>query len=165
MIEVLMFDLGMTLIDQNDDPFPHVADALTAIAGFKTATGKPLASCLVSDFELTTPPTTAAKVNAIFAKYLDILDGTTLRPLFEPVRRRVTLSTHANVMKPDKKIFETALKRLGSHAKLEDCLFITENATHIEAARRTLHMQTLQFGRDFDDWSQAPALIAHLVAP
>jgi hypothetical protein len=165
MIQVLMFDLGMTLVDQNRQPFPHVTAALTAISNFQTAAGKPLASCLVSDFDLAEPPVTAAKVNAIFERYLQILDGTSLRPFFEPVKKRVTLSTNAGVRKPDAKIFQTALHRLGSKAKLEDCMLITEDAPHIEAARTTLHMQALQFGKDFDDWSQAPALIAHLVAP
>jgi FMN phosphatase YigB (HAD superfamily) len=56
MIKVVMFDLGDTLIDANDHPFPHVADALTAIAGFKTAEGNPLKSCLVSDFAMAPVP-------------------------------------------------------------------------------------------------------------
>src|SRR5215472_9201578 len=107
MIRVLMFDLGMTLVDQENRPFRHVPAALTAIAKFETKGGKPLESCLVSDFDLAPPPVTAAKVNAIFKRYLEILDTTTLRPFFEPVKNRVTLSTHAGVMKPDRKIFET----------------------------------------------------------
>src|ERR1044071_2374804 len=131
MIQVLMFDLGKTLVDQNTHPFPHVTAALTAIAAFKTESGKRLASCLVSDFDLSSP-FTPAKVNAKVAQYLAILDTTTLRPFFEPVKKRVTLSTHANAMKPDRKIFETALQRLGSTAQLEDCLFITEEASHIK---------------------------------
>lgn len=48
MIQVLIFDLGMTLIDENQQPFPHVAAALTAIATFKTAAGTPVLSCLSS---------------------------------------------------------------------------------------------------------------------
>jgi FMN phosphatase YigB (HAD superfamily) len=164
MIQVLMLDLGNTLVDQNSHPFPHVAAALTAIAAFKTEAGNPLLSCLVSDFHLATP-FTPQNVKARFAEYLAILDTTTLRPFFEPVSKRITLSTHANAMKPDRKIFAKALQRLGAVAPLEDCLFITEDAGHIAAARSDLHMQTLQFGNDFNDWSQAPALITHLVAP
>jgi len=49
------------------------------------------------------------------------------------------------VNKPDRKIFETALQRLGVTAALTECLFITENAAHIQAARNTLHMKALQF--------------------
>jgi FMN phosphatase YigB (HAD superfamily) len=49
MIRVVIFDLGMTLIDGNRRPYPHVEDALRAIARLRTADGKPLRSCLVSD--------------------------------------------------------------------------------------------------------------------
>ena len=171
MIKVVMFDLGQTLIDASNRPFDHVREALTAIAGFRTADSKPLASCLVSDFKMAAPPITAAKVKPLFEEYLAILDTTGLREFFEPVSKRVTLSTHAGVNKPDRAVFKKALSRLHNKATLHECLFITENAEHIHAARQTLGMTTLQFktpgatGFDFDDWSQAPALIAHLVDP
>jgi hypothetical protein len=164
-----MYDLGMTLIDEHNRPFEHVREALKTISGFKTTDGKPLRSCLVSDFTMATPPVTAAKVRPIFKQYLDVLDQTGLRPLFEPVQRRVTLSTHANALKPDRLVFEKALTRLRIHASLEECLLITENGAHIDAVHNKLHMHTLRFRSgqnhvfDFDDWSQAPALIAHLV--
>jgi hypothetical protein len=166
-----MFDLGMTLIDEHHRPFPHVEDALTAISGFKTADGKKLLSCLVSNFGLVSEPVTDAKVKASFDQFLTILDGTGLRPFFEPVDKRVTLSIHGNVEKPNRKIFEEALRRLGAQASLDQCLFVTEEADHIKAARDTLGMTTLQFRSagssdfDFDDWAEAPALIANLVAP
>jgi len=171
MIQVVMFDLGMTLIDGENRPFPHVESALTAISGFKTVNGKPLRSCLVSDFTMPPSPVTAEKVTALFNEYLAILDQTGLRPFFEPVNKRITLSTQAGVRKPDRKIFETALQRLGASVPLEECLFITEEATHIAAASNTLHMKTLQFRSatssefDFDNWAEAPGLVANLVAP
>lgn len=171
MIRVAMFDLGLTLIDAHNQPFDHVADALTAISKFKTADGKPLRSCLVSDFTMVTPPVTAKKVRPLFDEYLEVLDQTGLRPFFEPVQRRVTLSTHANALKPDRAVFETALRRLRVPVGLEQCLLITENTSHIKVARTRLRMKALQFSAtgsrpfDFDDWAQAPALIAHLVDP
>ena len=171
MIKVVMFDLGGTLIDDARQPFPHVNDALTAIAEFKTTDGEALRSCLVSDFTMPSAPVTAAKITALFNEYLDILEETGLRSFFEPVGKRVTLSTQAGEVKPDRKIFEKALQRLGADAELEECLLITENAAHINKARTALHMQTLQFGSagagqpDFDDWAEAPALVAKLVAP
>ena len=171
MIRVVMFDLGSTLVDNDVHPFAHVEDALTAISDFKTADGKPLLSCLVSDFTMPPAPVTDAKVAGLFNEYLAILDATGLRPFFEPVNERVTLSTQAGVKKPDRKIFETALQRLGAGVGLEECLFITEDAVHIEKARDVLKMGTLQFRSggssqfDFDDWAEAPALIANLVAP
>lgn len=162
MIRVVFFDLGMTLIDAANKPFPHVEEALTAIASFETSDGKPLRSCLVSDFKPATPPAT---VTALFNEYLAILDGTGLKPFFEPVKKRVTLSTHAKASKPDRKIFEKALKRLGASVPFEECLLVTENVSHIAAVRGQLHMKGLTFGADFDDWADAPALIANLVAP
>ena len=171
MIKVLMFDLGDTLIDAQRQPFAHVREALAAIARLKTAAGKPLRSCLVSDFPLAAPPATASKVAVLFAQYLVVLDASGLRPLFEPVAKRVTLSTHAGVMKPDRAVFEKALRRLGVAATLEECLLVTEDAGHVKAARGTLHMQALRFrppgaaAGDFADWADAPALIAHQVAP
>jgi hypothetical protein len=165
-----MFDLGLTLIDANDRLFPHVKEALTAISGFTTADGKRLLSCLLSDFTMPEPPVTPAKISTIFKQYLAILDETGLRSFFEPVKKRVTLSTHAGVQKPERQIFETALRRLGANLALADCLFVTENSAHIRAARETLGMQTLQFRPPagefgFNDWAQAPSLIANLVAP
>lgn len=169
MIKVIMFDLGGTLIDASNRSLPHVNEALTAIAEFKTASRRLVRSCLVSDFTLVPPPVTAAKLAVIFRDYLAVLDRAELRTLFEPVQKRVTLSTHAGVMKPDRRVFEVALRRLGSKASLAECLFITENAAHITHARASLKMSTLQFRSvganrfDFDDWAQAPALIAHLL--
>ena len=171
MIRIVMFDLGLTLIDEQNRPFAHAPEALAAISKFKTSDKKPLRCCLVSDFTMATPPVTAKKVRPLFEEYLHILDKTGLRPFFEPVDRRVTLSTHANAVKPDRAVFEMALHRLRVRATFEECLFITENTGHIKAARTTLRMQTLQFSGtssrpfDFDDWAQAPALVAHLVDP
>ena len=171
MIRIVMFDLGLTLVDLHNRPFKHVPEALAAIASLKTADAKPLRYCLVSDFTMPAPPTTARKVREIFDRYLGLLDQTGLRPYFEPVQRRVTLSTHAGVMKPHRTVFEVALRRLRADVTLEECLLVTENGVHIKAARDELHMQTLRFRAsgstsfDFGNWSQAPALIAHLLAP
>ena len=169
MIRVVLFDLGMTLIDAANRPFPHVQEALTAIQSLTTADGKKLLTGLLSDFDLASPPVTPAKITAIFNRYLTVLDGTSLRPFFEPVQRRVTLSTHAGVLKPNRKIFETALTRLRSTATLAECLFMTENQDHVRVARSDLGMSALQFRSsasatfDFDDWRQAPAKVAHLM--
>lgn len=170
MIRVVMFDLGMTLIDSANQPFANVKNALTAISGLKTADRETLHSCLVSDFTMAMPMTDA-KVTTLFDEYLAILDATGLRPFFEPVTKRVTLSTQAGVSKPNPKIFKKALQRLGISISLKECLFITENAAHIRKARDTLKMKTLQFRSagsneyDFEDWADAPGLIANLVAP
>jgi FMN phosphatase YigB (HAD superfamily) len=170
MIKVVMFDLGDTLIDRDRQPFPHVREALAAIADLRTADSHLLSSCLVSDFDMAAPPITDAKVKPLFDEYVAILDGTGLREFFEPVDKRVTLSTHVGVHKPARAVFEKALERLQSQANLQECLLITENAEHIRAARQHLGMTTLQFRSqgstefDFDDWSAVPALIIGLGA-
>ena len=163
MLRVIFFDLGNTLIDAARQPFPHVKEALTAISSFAAADGGPLRSCLVSDFTMASSPVTAVKVTALFNQYLAILDTTGLRPFFEPVDSRVTLSTHAKALKPDRKIFDKALQRLGaSGVPFGECLLITEEPAHIQTVRAKLHMRALQFKVDFDDWSKAPELIASL---
>ena len=169
MIRVVFFDLGGTLIDDQKQPFAHAALALGTIAGFRTAAGKPLRSALVSDFTPVAPPLTAARIKPVFDEYLALLQATGLRLHFEPVARRVTLSTHAGVNKPAQAVFEKALQRLQVKATLDQCVLITENKGHVLAVRKTLGMQALRFGPagergvDFSDWSQAPALLAHLL--
>lgn len=169
MIRIVIFDLGLTLLDARDRPFPHVIGALTAIAGFRTADGRALRSCLVSDYEMPSSPLSTLQIGALFRAYLARLKASGLQPLFEPVQRRITLSTHAGVFKPERALFETALRRLRAAVTLEECLLVTEDAAHVRAVRRQLGMQALRFrggaGADFEDWAQAPALIAHLVAP
>ncbi len=151
MIKVVMFDLGQTLIDRQGRPFPHVRQALTAIFA------QNLKTCLVSDFDMNLKPARA------LAQYVDVLASAGLLPLFEPVNKRVTLSNHAGVLKPDQKIFEKALQRLGaSSVPFAECLLITEDAVHVKKVREELGMQALEFGVDFTDWSEAPAKIAAL---
>ncbi|MGI9456354.1 MAG: HAD family hydrolase [Aeoliella sp.] len=169
MIKILMLDLGETLI-HGDSVFPHVHDALDALSQFNTASGDALELCLVSDFKMPSLPVTQEKIDALLQEYLKILDRFELRDFFEPVEARVTLSTHVGVHKPDRKVFETAIRRLSVDASLDECLFITENGEHIVACRK-LGMQTLRFdandsaNSDFRDWSEAPLVISRLIDP
>lgn len=177
-VRVVFFDLGGTLIDAAGRPYPHVPGALATVARFKASRaarasrasgGHRLLTALVSDFDLVDPPATTAKVKSVFGRYLAMLAETGLLPHFEPVNRRVTLSTHAGVMKPDAAVFRLALTRLRSTASLAQCLLVTEHAGHVRAARQSLHMQALQFGTrsgpgyDFHDWCQLPGMVAHLI--
>lgn len=151
MIRVVFFDLGLTLLDQQNQPFPHVLEALDAAADQDVAT------CLVSDFDMSLSTTDA------MTQYLGILDSAGVQALFKPVDRRVTLSNHAGVGKPHRKIFQKALERLGQSAvPFTNCLFVTENTAHINSARTNLGMTALQFGQDFTDWSEFPLRLAEL---
>lgn len=164
MSRVLLLDLGDTLIREMK-VLPHVPEALAALAEFKGDDGKPLKRALVSDTRMPALPPTPAKIKPIFDEYLATLDAVQLRSFFEPVSKNVTLSAHAGVMKPDRKVFELALKRLGATAKLSECVFVTENADHIRHCRDELGMKTLQFGKDFTDWSDGPLLLSTMIAP
>ncbi|HEY0050822.1 MAG TPA: hypothetical protein VGB68_16130 [Pyrinomonadaceae bacterium] len=166
MIRVLMLDLGDTLIDGNKHLFAHVPQALEILRGFETEAHEPLSLCLVSDYYM---PTADRTVEDIFQEYVSLLENLNLRQFFEPVERHVTLSTQAGVNKPKRRIFELAVERLGLDARLDECLFITENAGHTKSARR-LGIKTLLFGETgaeagFGDWSEAPLLIAQMVNP
>lgn len=162
MIRVLILDLGGTLV-AGGSALPHVAEALAALNELDGATGEPLDVVLVSDFHAAVPDTPAT-VQARFEEYLALLDGFGLRPFFEPVDRRITISTQAGVTKPDQRIYRLALDRLGSDARFAECLSITEDAGHV-AACRALGMQALRFGADFTDWSQAPRLVRSIIDP
>jgi hypothetical protein len=164
MSRVLLLDLGETLI-HDERVLPHVPEALEAVAAFKTDNGKPLQFALVSDTDMPKPPPTAAKIKAIFDDYVHTIDRLNLRRFFEPVSRHVTLSAHAGVFKPDKKVFALAVKRLRVSVALGDCVFVTENAEHVRHCRESLGMKTLQFGKDFRDWSEAPLILAPMIGP
>ncbi|MDB5578765.1 MAG: hypothetical protein JWR80_3941 [Bradyrhizobium sp.] len=164
MIRALLLDLGDTLIDTDHDNkvFPGVQDALAVLEKFETEDHTPLVLCLVSDFTMPEPRTEAA-IAAAFADYLKVLDQTGLRPFFEPVDERITLSTHVGFNKPDARVFEAALKRAKVDAPITEAMFITEHAGHVAACRTKLHMTALQFGVDFKTWSAAPLLIAQKI--
>lgn len=159
MVRVVMIDLGGTLVGGSPlKVLSGVPEALAAIGGLVTPADEPVAVCLVSDFR-----PTPEEIEDAFAEYLQRLDDFGLRDHFEPVARRVTISAHTAAWKPDRLVFETALRRLGVPAQLGECLLITEDAGHVAAAR-ALGMRGLQFGVDFTDWSEAPTLVAALVA-
>ena len=162
MVDVLLLDLGGTLVD-GSRPFAHVKEALGALRRFHGGSGAPLQLALVSDYLPADPPTPAG-VKGRFAEYLALLDGFGLRRFFQPAGRHVTLSTHAGVAKPDRRVYELALQRLGSSASLRDCLSVTEDAGHV-AACRALGMEALRFGGDFADWAEGPLLVRHRVDP
>ena len=142
MSHVVMLDLGDTLVDRDLHPFAGVESALDTLAEFPD-----FERCIVSDFD------------GSFDEYLDLLDRTGLRRHFEPVARRVTISSVVGASKPQPAIFRKALERLGVSPPPADVMFITENASHIAATRAT-GMRALQFGNDFTEWARAPLLIA-----
>jgi hypothetical protein len=167
MIKILMLDLGETLV-HGDTVFPHAVEALEVLSEFKTSSGEPVSLCLVSDYTMPAPPPNETKIKKLFKEYVAILNKFGLTKFFEPVERHVTLSTNAGVYKPERRIFELAIERLGVQAGIGDCVFVTENSDHILACRK-LGMKTLMFdpsagaSADFSDWAQAPLIIGKLI--
>lgn len=166
MVRVLMLDLGDTLIRRSDRTvYPHVKQALETSRHFHTASGEPLRVCLVSDYHM---PSANRPLDTIVAEFLLLLESVGLKTFFEPTQQQVTLSSHVGVNKPDRRIFETAINRLGITATLDECIFITENTAHLQASR-SYGMKPIRFGEpggfepSFSDWSEAPLLVAQLI--
>ncbi|MEZ6141571.1 MAG: hypothetical protein R3B84_13445 [Zavarzinella sp.] len=170
MIEVIMFDLGGTLVSGSPPvPMPGILEALADIQTLVDSNGKPLDWCLVSDFYSVTPPAVPNKVSEMENQYKVILQDTGLDSFFSPFDQRVTLSTHLGILKPDCRIFQLALSRLGRGTlPLEKCLLITEEAFHVSFVR-SFGMKALRFGAignpgvDFSSWAEVKSLIAQYV--
>src|SRR5512132_596333 len=98
-MKVILFDLGNTLENtQVGGLLPGALKALKAIQEMKGADGKPAVLALVSDFG--DIPATPAQIDASLQEYLEIIDNLGIRKFFEPVSKRITLSTQAGATKP-----------------------------------------------------------------
>lgn len=169
MIRLIMFDLGDTLI-RDQTPFPNVIEALNTISQFKTSEGEQLKLAIVSDFGDHETANTPSKIEALEAEFFDVLRTTGLEPFFQPFDSKVTISARAGASKPDRRVFEAAANRSGMDVDLSECLFVTENAQHLLAARN-FGIAILAFGNNVTDlpsfsaWLDAPMRIAELIDP
>ena len=141
-MKIVLFDLGDTLEDQERDVLlPGARKTLQAIQAMRDSSGKAPALALVSDFDM---PESPDEIPSIEERYFAILDDLGIRSFFEPVSKRVTLSTEVGVFKPDKRIFQAAVKKIDKHASFRDVVFITENLQHVKKARR-LKIKAIHF--------------------
>ena len=142
-MKVILFDLGNTLEDQNQNKLlPGAVETLQAIAAMADSEQQSPVLALVSDFgEL---PATPEQVRASEQEYDAILDDLGIKDFFTPTRERVTLSVQVGALKPDRKIFEAAIAQIDVALTLHDALFITERKSHVTAAR-ALGMQAVHF--------------------
>jgi FMN phosphatase YigB (HAD superfamily) len=131
-MKVILFDLGDTL-EHNGVLLPGAIETLTAISQLRDAEQQPPGMGLVSDFEM---PATPAEIPSIRQKYMAILGDLKIRAFFEPVDRRITLSTDVGVFKPDQKVFRAALAKFDPALPFQAAMFVTENKDHIAATRR-----------------------------
>jgi hypothetical protein len=170
MIEVLMLDLGDTLVTGSPPAMlPGVPQALADLRSLTTLAGAPIPMCLVSDFTDLISPATPNQVVDTEEQYRTILQNAGLSQFFLSFEKTVTLSTHVGVRKPDCRLFQAELARLGlASLPLERCLLITEEAAHV-AKVRSYGMKALRFGAvgvrgvDFSAWSTAKDRITPLL--
>jgi FMN phosphatase YigB (HAD superfamily) len=131
-MKVILFDLGKTL-ENNDVLLPGARETLEALQGLSDAQGVGVVLALISDFGLTNDP---LEIPPAQQEFYHILDQLGIRSFFEPVAQRVTLSIEVGAQKPERKIFEAAIKKIGDKLGFQDAVFITENGQHVEAARQ-----------------------------
>lgn len=142
-MKVILFDLGNTLEDTQQGVLVQGAlETLQTIQGLKAGDGSSPALALISDFgEI---PATPAQIQASLAEYLQILETLGIRQFFEPVAKRITLSTQAGALKPSKVIFRKAINKISNQLPFKHVMFITERKSHIVAARN-LGMEAVHF--------------------
>ncbi|WP_138733367.1 M20/M25/M40 family metallo-hydrolase [Modestobacter excelsi] len=131
-MKLVLFDLGQTLED-GDVLLPGALETLEAIDALRDGDRPAARLGLVSDFDMTNDP---SQVPVIQQRYYALLDDLGIRRFFEPVAERVTLSTEVGVFKPDEAVFRAAVTRAVPGLEFRDVLFVTENRSHVLAARR-----------------------------
>ena len=107
-MKAILFDLGDTL-EANGSLVPRALETLSAVQALIDSEGNAPVLGLVSDF---TPAATPESVAAMLKEYYAIIGDLAIRPFFEPVAQRVTISTEVGVSKPDEKIFRVALDKI-----------------------------------------------------
>jgi len=159
-MRIVLFDLGDTL-EHNDRLQPGATATLRALRDLRDSDGSPVVLALVSDF---TMPASENQIAGLRREYLGLLKRLGIRRFFEPVAKRVTLSTEVGVFKPDRKIFQAVLDKLGDHVHFHDVVFVTENRGHVDAARSlgmsAIHLRgPAQPAGEVDQLSDLPQLV------
>jgi len=143
-MKMVLFDLGNTLedvVDREDVLLPGAYETLEAIRTMQDSDGEAPILALVSDFGHI--PATPEQILSSQKEYYKILENLGIRSFFEPVAQRVTLSTEVGKLKPAKEIFQVVIEKIpGLH--FADVIFITEDRSHVEAAR-SFEMQAIHF--------------------
>jgi Peptidase family M28 len=139
-MRLVLFDLGNTL-EANDVLLPGAVETLAAIAAMADADGEAVLLGLLSDFDSEAQP---GNVEAARQEYAGILEALGIRAFFVPLDRRTTLSVEVGASKPAAVTFRAAAEKVAAGLPLHHVIFITENQTHVQAARR-LGMAAIHF--------------------
>ena len=133
-MKIVLFDLGETL-EHEDTLLPGAIETLSSIQNMEDSTSQPVILGLVSDFGLPQNPGDQNEIKAKQEEYHEIIENLGIRPFFEPVNERVTLSIEVNAFKPEEKIFRDAVDKVSEGLSFENVIFITENREHVDAVR------------------------------
>ncbi|HYR84340.1 MAG TPA: M20/M25/M40 family metallo-hydrolase [Terriglobia bacterium] len=140
-MRAILFDLGDTL-EHKDRLLPGALQLLDGLRELRDDEGKPPVAALISDWDDAATP---AEVKRLRRDYYALLERLGLSNHFKPLSKRVTLSTEFDhVYKPDRRIFRAALDKLHQGLPFHHAVFVTENATHVAAARE-LGMMAIHF--------------------
>lgn len=140
-MKIVLFDLGETL-ESNDVLLPGARETLEGIRGLRDAAGQP--ACVMGIVSNSEMPSDPAEIPAVRREYRDLLSALGILDLFEPLAQRLTISAEIGVGKPDARIFSAAIEKLDPTLGFQDALFVTENLSHVRAARR-LGMKAIHF--------------------
>ena len=140
-MRVVLFDLGNTLINEQNRLLEGALEMLEAVSRLRDAEGRLVELALVSDYHAAHSP---EELKEHQRTYYQLLERVGLDAFFSPRSRRITLSTEVGFAKPDVRIFDAALKKLAPDAHRHHAVFITEREEHIIAARR-LGMMAIHF--------------------
>lgn len=131
-MKMVVFDLGGTL-EADGVLRPGAQELLEELSSLRTGGRPAVVLGLLSDFHMPAQP---SDVPAIVAEYHALLDSLGIRRFFEPLSRRVTLSTEVGVRKPAVAMFRAAVAKAEPTLAFEDVLFVTEHSGHVRAARQ-----------------------------
>jgi|SRR6476469_3652070 FMN phosphatase YigB (HAD superfamily) len=128
-MKIVIFDLGNTL-EHNDKLITGAFETLSNIQKMYDDKNQPVMLALISDF---LQANSQDEIKEIKEKYYKILDNLDIRPFFEPVNERVTLSTEIDVNKPEPRIFRYAIDKISKGLSFKEVIYITENKDHVIA--------------------------------
>ncbi|MET1088440.1 MAG: M28 family peptidase [Arthrobacter sp.] len=130
-MKLILFDLGNTL-ESGGVLQPGALETLESLAALRNGEQPAAELGLLSDFDMPDEP---SDVPVIQQRYYQLLDDLGIRQFFEPLAEHVTLSTEVGVFKPDEAVFRAAASKADPALEFGDVLFVTENRTHVLAAR------------------------------
>ena len=139
--KIVMFDLGNTL-ESGDELLTGAMDTLNGIKSLSNTSTKAIEIVLISDWD--NSPSEPKELEASKQKYYTLLERVGIRDFFEPVEKRVTVSSEVGVFKPDPTFFRASIDKVSPSLAFESVIFITEKLGHVLAAR-ALGLQAIHF--------------------